>query len=55
MCDWCPNEREEALVRALLRSLLQDPDLAEAILDRVLERGRHIELCGRSYRTRRVS
>src|SRR2546422_3225981 len=31
-----------------------DPDLAEAILDRVLERGRHIELRGPSYRTRHV-
>jgi len=29
-----------------------DPDLAGAILDRVLVRGRHIELRGRSYRTR---
>ena len=34
--------------------LLHDPDLAEAILDRVLERGRLIELSGRSYRTRHV-
>jgi DNA replication protein DnaC len=32
--------------------VLHDPDLAEAILDRTLERGRHIELRGRSYRTR---
>ena len=32
--------------------VLHDPDLAEAILDRVLERGRHIELRGRSDRTR---
>jgi D-arabinose 1-dehydrogenase-like Zn-dependent alcohol dehydrogenase len=32
--------------------VLHDPDLAEAILDRVLERGRHIELHERSYRTR---
>ena len=32
--------------------VLHDPDLAEAILGRVLERGRHIELRGRSYRTR---
>ncbi|HMH50130.1 MAG TPA: IS21-like element helper ATPase IstB [Candidatus Acidoferrum sp.] len=32
--------------------VLHDPDLAEAILDRVLERGRHIEMRGRSYRTR---
>lgn len=34
---------------------LHDPDLAEAILDRVLERGRHIELRDPSYRTRHVS
>ncbi len=27
--------------------VLHDPDLAEAILDRVLERGRHIERRGR--------
>lgn len=32
--------------------VLHDPDLAQAILDRVLERGRHIELWGHSYRTR---
>jgi DNA replication protein DnaC len=32
--------------------VLHDPDLAEAILDRVLERGRHIQLRGSSYRTR---
>ncbi|MGH7403636.1 MAG: IS21-like element helper ATPase IstB [Candidatus Rokuibacteriota bacterium] len=32
--------------------VLHDPDLAQAILDRVLERGRHIELRGASYRTR---
>ena len=32
--------------------VLHDPDLAEAILDRVLERGRHIQLRGPSYRTR---
>ncbi|MGH8524922.1 MAG: IS21-like element helper ATPase IstB [Gammaproteobacteria bacterium] len=35
--------------------VLHDPDLAEAILDRVLERGRHIELRGNSYRTRHIS
>lgn len=34
--------------------VLHDPDLAEAILDRVLERGRHIELRGTSYRTRHL-
>src|SRR5438093_12689256 len=32
--------------------VLHDAGHAEAILDRVLERGRHIELRGRSYRTR---
>ena len=32
--------------------VLHDPDLAEAILDRVLEHGRHIQLRGPSYRTR---
>jgi DNA replication protein DnaC len=31
--------------------VLHDPDLAEAILDRVLERGRVLELRGPSYRT----
>jgi DNA replication protein DnaC len=35
--------------------VLHDPDLAEAILDRVLERGRLIELRGPSYRTRHLS
>ena len=34
--------------------MLHDPDLAEAILDRVLERGRHLELRGPSYPTRHV-
>lgn len=34
--------------------VLHDPDLAEAILDRALERGRHIELRGPSYRTRHL-
>jgi DNA replication protein DnaC len=34
--------------------VLHDPDLAEAILDRVLERGRHVELRGSSYRTRHL-
>ncbi len=32
--------------------VLHDPDLAEALLDRVLERGRHLQLRGASYRTR---
>jgi DNA replication protein DnaC len=35
--------------------VLHDPDLAEALLDRVLERGRHIELRGTSYRTRHTT
>jgi DNA replication protein DnaC len=35
--------------------VLHDPDLAEAILDRVLERGRLIELRGPSYRTRHLN
>lgn len=35
--------------------VLHDPDLAEAILDRVLERGRAIELRGPSYRTRHLA
>lgn len=34
--------------------VLHDPDLAEAILDRVLERGRHLELRGPSFRTRHL-
>jgi DNA replication protein DnaC len=34
--------------------VLHDPDLAEAILDRVLEHGRLIELRGPSYRTRHL-
>lgn len=32
--------------------VLHDPDLAEVILDRVLERGEHLALGGRSWRTR---
>ena len=35
--------------------VLHDPDLAEAIIDRVLERGRFIQLRGPSYRTRHLS
>lgn len=35
--------------------VLHDPDLAEAILDRVLERGRVIHLRGPSYRTRHLT
>jgi DNA replication protein DnaC len=34
--------------------VLHDGDLAEAILDRLLERGAHFELRGRSYRTRHL-
>ena len=34
--------------------VLHDPDLAEAITDRVLERGRCIQLRGPSYRTRHL-
>jgi DNA replication protein DnaC len=34
--------------------VLHDPDLAQAILDRVLERGRLLELRGPSYRTRHI-
>jgi DNA replication protein DnaC len=36
-------------------NVLHDADLAEAILDRVLERGRLFELRGSSYRTRHVA
>jgi DNA replication protein DnaC len=35
--------------------VLHDPDLAEAILDRVLERGRVLHFKGPSYRTRHLS
>ena len=35
--------------------VLHDPDLAEAILDRVLERGRILHLKGPSYRTRHLA
>jgi DNA replication protein DnaC len=34
--------------------MLHDPDLAEAILDRVLERGRIVQFRGPSYRTRHL-
>jgi len=37
-----------------LGQLLHDGDLAEAILDRLLERGTHFVLRGRSYRTRHL-
>lgn len=39
---------------AALGQLLHDGDLAEAILDRVLERGTHFVLRGASYRTRHL-
>ena len=39
---------------AALGQLLHDGDLAEAILDRVLERGTHFVLRGPSYRTRNL-
>ena len=39
---------------AALGGLLHDGDLAEAILDRLLERGSHFLLRGRSYRTRHL-
>jgi DNA replication protein DnaC len=39
---------------AALGDLLHDGDLAEAILDRVLERGTHFVLRGSSYRTRHL-
>jgi DNA replication protein DnaC len=35
-------------------AVLHDGDLAEAILDRLLERGAHFEMRGRSYRTRHL-
>ena len=41
------------LDRKLLRRL-HDPDLAEAILDRILERGRIVTLEGPSMRTRHL-
>jgi DNA replication protein DnaC len=37
---------------AALGQVLHDADLAEAIFDRLLERGTHFVLRGRSYRTR---
>jgi DNA replication protein DnaC len=40
---------------AALGEVLHDGDLAEAILDRLLERGAHFALRGRSYRTRHLS
>lgn len=35
-------------------TVLHDPHLAEALLDRILEHGQHIALGGRSWRTRNV-
>ena len=40
---------------AALGDVMHDGDLAEAILDRLLERGAHFALRGRSYRTRHLS
>ena len=40
---------------AALGEVVHDGDLAEAILDRLLERGAHFALRGRSYRTRHLS
>jgi len=40
---------------ASLGDVLHDGDLAEAILDRLLERGVHFALRGRSYRTRHLN
>jgi hypothetical protein len=40
---------------AALGDVLHDGDLAEAILDRHLERGTHFALRGRSYRTKHLS
>lgn len=39
---------------AALGAVLHDGDLAEALLDRVLERGQHFATRGRSYRTRHL-
>ncbi len=39
---------------AVWGQVLHDSDLAEAILDRPLERGTHFEMRGRSYRTRNL-
>ena len=39
---------------AALGRVLHDPDLAEAILDRLLERGHHFSMRGRSFRTRHL-
>jgi hypothetical protein len=40
--------------RCGLGRVMHDPDLAEAILDRVLERGRHLDLLRPSYRTKHL-
>jgi DNA replication protein DnaC len=39
---------------AALGTVLHDGDLAEALLDRLLERGQHFAMRGRSYRTRHL-
>jgi DNA replication protein DnaC len=40
---------------AALGDVLHDGDLAEAILDRLLERGAHFAMRGRSYRARQLT
>lgn len=40
---------------AVLGEVVHDGDLAEATLDRLLERGVHFGLRGRSYRTRHLA
>ena len=40
---------------AALGDVLHDGDLAEAILDRLLERGAHFAMRGRSYRTKHLT
>jgi len=40
---------------AALSDVLHDADLAEAIVDRLLERGAHFAMRGRSYRTRHLT
>ena len=41
--------------RAALGDVLHDGDLAEAIVDRLLERGAHFAMRCRSYRTRHLN
>ena len=46
------HDRHHQQTSGRSRQVLHDADLAEAILDRLLERGTHFVLRGRSYRTR---